>query len=333
MPNHVRIRDVAERAGVSVSLVSTYLNSPDKVGERSSAKIQRAIDDLQFVPNEAARQLRNGVSRMVAFVAFDIGDPFFTAVARGAQQRAAEAGLRLVLAETRGDQQTETEYVALFKEQRVRGVLLAPAHDPASYLTGLRRYGIEAVLIDHAPAPGWPAVVVGNRAGGRLAVEHLLDQGCTRIAVAGGTLDIPQVVDRRRGAADSVADRSDVLLMSYDSTTRDVSAGREIGHRLLASAVRPDGVFCVNDSVAAGVRETLVAAATDIPGDIAIIGYNDIATEAAGFETLSSIRVPDEHLGSTAVDLLLKSLDHPGFADQVEFTPELIIRASSRRTL
>src|SRR3546814_408601 len=113
-----RLRDVAERAGVSVSLVSAFINRPDQVSKKTSLRIEEAIRELRFVPNDAARQLRRGSSRILAFVALDAGDPFFTSVARGAQARASERRMGLVLADTHGNVDTEREDVAKSEEGR-----------------------------------------------------------------------------------------------------------------------------------------------------------------------------------------------------------------------
>lgn len=333
MATQPRLRDVAQRANVSVSLVSSYLNTPEQVAQKSRTKIAAAIEELGFVPNQAARQLRSGKSKMLAFIAFDIGDPFFSAVARGAQKRASEAGLSLVLADTDGDAESEESYVALFEEHRVRGVLLAPAHDGDRHLKRLASTKIPAVLIDQDP-PGasWPSVSVDNEAGGRLAVEHLLEQGCRRIAVIGGTLDIPQVVSRRKGAAHAVDGVGDAALVVIDTATRDSSAGLEAVARLRGSGISFDGAFCVNDSVAAGVLQALERERTAVPQDVAVIGYNDMADDVAGIADLSSVRQPHEEFGATAVELILEQIDAVAPARQVRFEPRLVVRRSSRRT-
>jgi LacI family transcriptional regulator len=332
MAGQPRLRDVAELAGVSTALVSSYLNTPHLVGEKSRAKIGQAIQDLHFVPNDAARQLRRGVSHMVAFVAFDIGDPLFVTVARGAQRRAAEAGLSLVLADTDGRTKTERRYLQLFEEQRVRGILLSPAGDPRDYLKDLASRSIPTVLIDQtAPSGRWPAVTVNDVLGGELAVGHLVSVGRRRIAVVGGPARISQVADRIKGARQaSQAAGADFEVIP--TTERTVEAGRVVGQVLAQRSPqrRPDGVFCINDSLAAGLIEAVQGQGLGVPRDLAVIGYNDtIATSAA--VPLSSIRQPHEAFGSVAIELLLEELDATWETGrrQVVFDPELVVRAST----
>lgn len=284
MPEVARLADVAERAGVSVALVSSYINTPHLVGAKSRVRIQKAIDQLNFVPNDAARQLRRGVSRMVAFVAYDVADPLFVSVARGAQRRAAEAGLSLVLADTNGQAEIESEYLQLFREQRVRGMLLSSVGDPEGHLAAAGWGGIPTVLIDQTSSTGrYPAVTVNDVLGGRLAVSHLLNLGRRHIAVVGGPETIPQVGDRVRGAREAAEEVAGASLEVVSTPGRDVADGRLIGQVLAkrSPSRRPEGVFCINDLLAAGLLEALRAEGLAVPGDVAVIGYNDTAADSA----------------------------------------------------
>ncbi|MBF4563988.1 LacI family DNA-binding transcriptional regulator [Plantibacter sp. VKM Ac-2876] len=332
MNRQPRLRDVAEVAGVSVSLVSSYINRPDSVGSKSATKISSAIEQLGFIPNQTARQLRSGMSKMLAFIAFDVSDPFFASVARGAQNRAREAGLSLVLADTNGDADSENDYVSLFEEHRVRGVILAPVDATNSQVGRLTARGIPTVLIDQDESSDlWSSVGVDNAAGGRLAVEHLLSQGCRRIAVVGGTVDIPQVALRRKGASTAAANTPDCALVVVDTVRRDASAGREAVARLLASGMPVDGIFAVNDSIAAGVLEALTETDLRVPEDVAVVGYNDMAADILGISKLSSVHHPHEEFGTAAVELVLEQFEAAAIPRQIRFTPQLVERESSRR--
>ena len=334
-PGPARLRDVAERAGVSVALVSSFINSPELVSKKSAAKIEEAIAALGFMPNAAARQLRRGVSRMIAFVAFDVADPFFASVARGAQRRAADEGLSLVLADSSGRRSTEREYLTLFGEQRVRGLLLAPVEHPSSYLEeeGLRQTRI--VFIDHpSPSPRYGSVSVNDVLGGRLAATHLLQLGRRRLAYVGGPRSIRQVADRLRGAREAVAEVPDARIEVIGTMERDTPAGREVAAALLRRPARelPDGIFCVNDNIAAGMVQVFLRdPRSQVPRDIAVVGYNDVAADAASVIPLTSVRQPHEAFGSTAVDLLIEEFAAAPDAArrQVVFDPELVIREST----
>src|SRR5688572_10424972 len=138
MSQSVGIKDVAAAAGVSVGTVSNVINRPDSVASGTRARVLAAIDRLGYVRSESARQLRAGRSRIMGLLVLDMGNPFFVDVARGAERAARAAGLRVMLCDSGQDVVEEAEYLALFAEQRVRGVLLTPADSGARNLALLR---------------------------------------------------------------------------------------------------------------------------------------------------------------------------------------------------
>ncbi|QHC65542.1 substrate-binding domain-containing protein [Rathayibacter sp. VKM Ac-2759] len=322
------IRDVAARAGVSVGTVSNVLNRPEKVGDESVQRVQEAIAELGFVRNDAARQLRAGRSRSVGLVVLDAGNPFFSELARGAQARAAEAGLSVLLASTDSDAAREDSYLDLFEEQRVSGVLISPQGEESARLARLRAHGIPCVLVDRESRdPAFSSVAVDDIAGGRLAVEHLLQLGRRRIAVIGGPESVRQVADRISGARQAVAAVEGATLEEIPTEALSVLAGREAGRAIAErdASARPDAVFCANDLLAVGVLQALVLLGEiRVPEDVALIGYDDIAFATATVVPLSSIRQPSALIGATAVELLLEQEPR-----QVVFQPELVVRAST----
>lgn len=336
----VSIRDVAERAGVALGTVSNVLNRPQKVAEPTRKRVQDAIEELGFVRNDAARQLRAGLSRTVGLVVLDIGNPFFTEVSRGVEDRAAEDGLSVLLGNSDETGSREAAHLDLFEQQRVRGLLISPVGDVYERLGRLRHRGTPIVLVDR-PAEDHPysSVWVDDVAGGRMAVDHLLARGRRRIAFVGGPATLRQVADRRTGAEQAVAGTG-ASLEIIPTAGLGVGDGHAAGSAIVArsAADRPDAVFAANDLVAIGLMQTL--AMLDhrlVPGEIALIGYDDIDFAAATVIPLSSIRQPAELIGRTAVELLLRELtaiesgrdvDH----EQVVFHPELVVRASTTVT-
>ena len=148
--NSVSIKDVALRAGVSLGTVSNVLNSPSKVSQTTRKRVEQAIDELGYVRHESARHLRAGHSRTLAYVVLDASNPFFTDVARGAQQVAEQAGLGLFLCNSNQDPTVEHHYLDLLAEQRVRGVLITPIDPDGKALSHLTRRGIPLVMVDRA---------------------------------------------------------------------------------------------------------------------------------------------------------------------------------------
>ncbi len=341
------IKDVAAQARVSVGTVSNVLNRPEMVSEPTRNRVLAAIADLGFVRNESARQLRAGLSRTVAYVVLDAGNPFFTDVARGVEEAARTEGLALFLCNSDEDAARENDYLDILLEQRVRGVLITPVDHETDRLRMLPSLGVPVVLVDRASTDptAWCSVAVDDVEGGDLAVTHLWELGHRRIAFVGGPHSIPQVADRHRGVLRSlerVGAAADTLVM-LDTAALNVAEGRRAGQRLagLPARRRPSAVFCANDLVALGLLQQMTQQGVAVTDELAIVGYDDIEFAAAAAVPLTSVRQPRHELGRTACELLLQEArfnagTSAGLAGrhvhrQVEFTPELVVRASSGR--
>jgi LacI family transcriptional regulator len=330
----VSIRDVAALAGVSVGTVSNVLNRPTKVSEATVAKVQRAIDVLGFVRNDAARQLRAGRSRSIGLVVLDVANPFFTSVARGAEEAAEAAGLSVLLGNSDDDASREASYLDLFEEQRVHGVLISPIGEGLERLERLHARGIPAVLVDRPTEdPRFASVAVDDVAGGRLAVEHLLSIGRRRLVMVAGPTSIRQVRERLAGARDAVARTSGATLEVVSTSALTVLEGRAVGEAIAAkpAAERPDGIFAANDLLAVGVLQAFAfGSSLRVPDDIALVGYDDIDFASAAVVPLTSVRQPSALIGRTGVELLLREADgDEGPREHVVFDPELVTRAST----
>jgi len=329
-----RVRDVAALAGVSPGTVSNALNHPAKVTPDTLSRIQAAIDELGFVRNDAARQLRAGSNRSVGLVVLDVANPFFTDVARGVEDELGPTRRPLILGNSAQSPERELSYLTLFEEQRVSGLLITPAGNVLDRLRRLRDRGTAVVLVDRlSRTRDFASVSVDDRLGGRLAAQHLLDVGRRRIAFIGGPLAITQVKTRLAAAQDTVDRSGTAELMVMASATMDAAAGRAAAEQFMAlpAARRPDAVFAANDLVALGVLQALTLAGVRVPDDVAIIGYDDIDFAASAAIPLSSIRQPAHQMGAAAARILLQLIADPGgtAASHTTFKPELVARQST----
>ena len=331
----VSIRDVATTAGVSVGTVSNVLNHPDKVSPATVERVHAAIDELGFVRNDAARQLRAGASRAVGLVILDGANPFFSDVARGAETAAERAGRVVLLGNSDQQVDREAHYLDLFEQHRVLGILISPVGDVTARLARLRRRGTPAVLVDRrADLTDFSSVSVDDVRGGQLAVEHLVSIGRRRLVVVGGPLDLQQVADRVAGAREAVrAAGPEVTLEVVEVPGLTVEHGRAAAAALMARPVaeRPDGVFAANDLVAMGVLQSLVMLGDlRVPDDVALVGYDDIDFARAAVVPLTSVRQPSGLIGQTAMEILQEEIDDPTREPRrVVFAPELVVRAST----
>lgn len=332
------VKEVARHAGVSVGTVSNVLNRPELVAPTTRQRVLDAIDALGFVRNESARQLRAGRSRTIGLIVLDVANPFFTDVARGAEMFAEQNDAVLMLCNSGEDPDRERRHLDMLEEQRVQGVLISPVDTDNPRLDQLAQRGVPVVLVDREAGRSRCSVAVDDVLGGRLAGSHLLEQGHRRIAYVGGPFSIRQVADRHQGIVDAVGQGGDAQggeLTTFEMPNLTVASGKVAASQIAAMPAgrRPTAVFCANDLLALGVLQEMTRQGLRVPGDVAIVGYDDIDFAAAAAVPLSSVRQPREDLGRTATDLLLDEVNNPDRHShrQVLFEPDLVVRESSAR--
>ncbi|QOR70132.1 LacI family DNA-binding transcriptional regulator [Ruania alkalisoli] len=332
-PRRPSVTDVAKEAGVSVGTVSNVLNRPDSVSPATRARVEEAIEELRFVRNASARQLRSGEITTVGAVVLDIANPFFTEMARGIEDRLAQDDHTLMLCSSDEDPEREARFLRLFEERGVRGVIATPSHGSLNGLLALRERGTDVVLLDHtSPVPDIGSVAVDDVGGASLAMNHLLDLGHTTFVFLNGPLTLRQCVDRRDGVIATLTSRGfdpAEALVEVNLDALNADAADAAVHRWLAETTeRPTAMFCANDFTALGALRALRDCGVSIPGDMAVVGYDDVIFASMLTTPLTSVRQPMHTLGWTAADMLLRESE-PGRSRQVEFEPELVVRASS----
>ncbi|MET0696817.1 MAG: LacI family DNA-binding transcriptional regulator [Acidimicrobiia bacterium] len=323
------MREVAEKAGVSIATVSNVLNRPQVVAEPTQERVREVMRDLGFVRNGSARQLRAGTSEVICVV-FPGFSAYFDELTRGVEERASEHGLVVFACATNDDTTKEETYLRVMMEQRVRGILLTRASKVfQSSGPKLRRHA-PVVLVDlESPAHDHCSTAADDGHGSEVAVKHLHDLGHRRIAWVGPT-DVPQMVTR----ADSIhRTASDLGIEVLDVVTPPktlVPAG-QFAARELHDKGMPSAVICGNDLMAVGMEMELKTLGYSIPGDVSIVGYDDIEFAAAATVPLTTVARHPARLGAAAVDLLLGGCgtrdDHTH--QQLVFPSELIVRSST----
>lgn len=327
--------DVAKAAGVSVGTVSNVLNKPELVSEATRTRVEAAIEELDFVRNASARQLRQGSISTVGALLLDIRNPFFTDVARGIEDRLTLDDHTLMLASSDDDPARETKYLRLFEEHGVLGLLVVPTGRSTVHYAEMQRRGVPIVLLD-APTtePGMSSVSVDDEAGGRLAAGHLLSRGHRRIVFFNGPHTYRQAEARRAGVdlavraagLDPTEVVEEILLGSLDAAGGDEALGAWIDRH---EGRAPEAVFCVNDLVAVGVQRRLRrVGGTDLLLRTALVGYDDIDIAQELAVPLTSVRQPTHEMGYEAAELLLRQAAGDAPRHTV-FQPELVVRASS----
>lgn len=329
------MHEVARRAGVSLGTVSNVLNHPELVSVETRLRVERTIEDLGFVRNGSARQLRVGSTQSIGLMVLDVSNPFFTEVARGAEAAASERGYIVILCNSDNSLLKEKHYLRVLQEQRVAGVLIVPVGDTAHYARALRRSGTSVVLLDQVShEANTCSVSVDDVYGGQLAGHHLLDLGHRRIAYIHGPLINAQYVDRLAGLRQAVMDAGLVpehAIVPLAAETDNAHAGAACVEAFMALEDRPTAIFCGNDYLAMGVMYELARRHVMIPQDVALIGYDDIDLAPMLAVPLTTIRQPKYELGFAATDLLLDEIVYTTSHThrQIVFRPELIVRQST----
>lgn len=328
----VGMREVAERAGVSIATVSNAINRPFKVRPATVERVQLAMDELGFVRNDAARRLKRGRSNTIGLLIEDFANPFFIDIARAIEESADEVGLSVLLGDSNRSTQRELSYLDVFEQQRVEGVIIAPVGSIDTRVDRISRHRTPTVLLDRQPGSHeLSSVALDDNAGGRMAVDHLASLGRKRIAFVGGPLSIPQVVDRLEGAREA-AQKHGIGLVHVPTGALTFDEGERIGRQLASAADLPDAIFAANDLVALGLVKALhMEEGIDVPGRVAVIGYDDISLARHSLLPLASIQQPSVEIGHTAMVLLLDEMRDPqAQRKQILLPPRLVVRDSAR---
>jgi DNA-binding LacI/PurR family transcriptional regulator len=327
---------VAREAGVSRATVSRVVNGSPKVSSDVRRAVERAVARLGYIPNPAARSLVTRRSDSVGLVITEpasrlFDDPFFPRLLRGISAELSARNLQLVLLMPEDDA-AELRLERYLAAGHVDGVLLVSLHGADPLPVHLQERGVPMVVGGRPPAGVDASFVdVDNREAARTAVHHLASLGRRRIATIAGPQDMGVGVDRLEGYLQGLAElglaRDDRLISSANFT---YEGGVAAMRALLASAPDLDAVFAASDMLAAGALSVLRAARRSVPGDVAIVGFDDSPLAAATDPPLTSVRQPIEEMGRELVRLLAESLERPQRARRrVLLSTELVPRASS----
>ncbi|WP_309066212.1 LacI family DNA-binding transcriptional regulator [Microbacterium sp.] len=326
------VKDVAAIAGVSASTVSNYLNHPQLLSARTKERVSAAIEKLGYVPNESARQLRAGSGKAIALILLDAWLPFFNELSRGVEEVTRAGGWSPFFSNSNRDRVQELRNIEMFEAHRARGIIIYPLGDVVPALERLAVRGIRSVVIGPSqPSPAVGFVRFDDVGGGRLAGEHLASLGRRRIAFLGHPERVSESADRLAGFTDAVGERAQVRTVITPDLTID--AGMAAAEELLRLPVedRPDALFATNDMLAIGALTVLLRAGLSVPGDVAIVGFDDVDQARQAIVPLTTIRQPAYEIGRAAASALLRQLEEPT-APAPEVTPfpaELIVREST----
>ncbi|GHH45677.1 LacI family DNA-binding transcriptional regulator [Streptomyces candidus] len=329
------IKTVAARAGVGRTTVSRVVNGSDLVSADARARVLAAIKELNYVPNSVARGLVTSRTDSVALVIPESesrlgSEPYFAALIRGVSAALADTRTQLQLTLVR-DQSERDQMIASVTTRRVDGVLLVSVHADDPLPGMLEEMGLPTVLAGRRDERENLSYVDSDNAGGAAAaVRHLLDRGRRRIATIAGPLDMDVGRARLAGWRDAHGEAGvpadEVLVQGGDFTEE---GGRRAMRSLLERAPDLDAVFAASDLMAVGALAELRRQDRQVPGDVAVVGFEDSVLARHTHPPLTTVRQPVEELGRTMARILTDITRHGAERQQVTLPTRLVVRESS----
>ncbi len=329
------IKDVAKLAGVSIKTVSNVLNGYPYLTDETKGRVERAMADLDYRPNIAARNLRRGRTGVIALALPNLSSPYFAEIADLVVKEAAARHLTVLIDATDGDPDREKLVAEGFRSQLLDGMILQPWSISAPFLRA-RVDKTPLVLLGERRVPTADSVAIDSRAAAQAAVAHLIGLGRRRIAAVGapGRRSGPlEPARRNEGYERALIENGlpfDPELVAHPVGDHTPEAVATAVGALLGRAPDIDAVFAFNDRAALGVIRTLTSLGVRVPEDIAVVGIDDIEAARLGTPSLSTIAPDKPGLVRTALQLLtdrIAGIDRP--AQQVVADFKLIEREST----
>ncbi|MCI0620849.1 MAG: LacI family transcriptional regulator [Acidobacteria bacterium] len=330
------IREVAQHAGVSTATVSHVMNQTVYVSPIRRERVIKAMRELGYHPNDAARALKTKKSKTVGMIIPDITNPFFPAVVRGAEDVLAQEGYTLIIGNSDSDPRKEENYYRTFQTKRTEGMLLilSPSSPPPRYLREHNLDAVPIVYVDRFHHRLSGDVVIADNVGGSFdATSHLISSGHRRIAIITGPIELVNARLRLEGFSQALrafrlkADKDLVRTGAFDT-----QSGHEQMAKLLMLSKPPSAVFVCNALMTIGALRALTEKGVRCPEDIALVSFDDLEWFSVAWPTITAVAQPAYQLGATAAELLVRRISGKlcGPPHKKVLGTELVVRDSSR---
>ncbi|MUG43483.1 LacI family DNA-binding transcriptional regulator [Paenibacillus woosongensis] len=308
----ISIKDVAKHAGVSVATVSRVLNNSGYVGQDTRVKVEKAIKELNYKPNEVARSLFKKQSSTIGLIVPDIMNPFFPELARAVEDTAIQLGYNVILCNSDGDEKKEQNYLDVLQQQYVNGIIVSSNTLTAAQI---ERLNIPVVSIDRVISKGLPTIVVENKKGAMMATRFLQSKGCRRIGHIKGNSRVLNAEERCEGYMEIVGQDPWFNETYIAEGQYDMQSSIQATLELLQRHPDIDGIFAANDIMAIGAIKAAYQLGKKVPEDIAIIGFDGISLSKATTPELTTIEQPIYEMGEKATKLLVSLMEQQQTAD------------------
>jgi LacI family transcriptional regulator len=329
----VRIKDVAQQAGVSTATVSHVINKTRFVTEPTRDRVLKAIENCNYYPNAHARSLASGRSHTIGLLVSDITNPFFPELVKSIEVAASERGYDIILASSNYDAARTSDYVRRMVGRRVAGVLLMTSEVDQQLINELMDLEVPAVFYNLEPTGGRLSnVIVDCDIGINQAINHLSMLGHRRIAHLAGPRATRAGIQRLDAFQHSMGRYiPGCESMIYEGDFR-VESGRLAASSMLAAGDLPTAVLAANDMMALGLIKELRCAGVCVPRDISVIGFDDIAFAELSDPPLSTVSLPRTELGRRVVETLMLTIEQPANSpSEFHVSTQLLTRGSTAR--
>lgn len=320
------IREVAQLAQVSPATVSRVINGTAKVDDEKKERVLRAISETGFIPNEVARSLFKKSAKIIGLILPSIKNPFFTQLACAVEKTAEKKGYRVILCNTGNIFEKEKAAIQMLEAMNADGIILNTSNE--GIYEYIKNCNMPVVTTDRRLAEGTAIGYVhsDHYKGGRLAIEHLLECGCSNIVCIKGLEGISSAKARYEGYSDVCKEmglKEQVVECDYD-----FNAGLKITEELLEKYPDVDGIIACNDMVAISVYKVLYKRGISVPGDVQIIGFDNISLSELMTPELTTIAQPIDEIGIKAAELIIEK---DNGQKEFVFETKLIVRETTKK--
>lgn len=299
------IKDVAKLAGVGVGTVSRVINNNQSVSEATREKVKWAIEQLDYVPNEVARNFKKQSSQLVGMMIPTIAHPYFSKLVFYVESELYKHGYKLLICNSETEKEKELQYIEMLKMNQVAGIIVISYHDFYNKI----KIDFPVITIDRYISSEIPHVTADNYMGGTLATEALIKGGCKKLGYLGGGSLIQTSVTKRKEAFIDIAKKHNIPYVTMEEIV-PLHQEYKLARKFLDHYPEVDGVFTSTDMFAAALIKELILRGRRVPEDVQVIGFDGIQDNDLFHPYLSTIEQPVEQIAQLSVQLLLESIMH-----------------------
>ena len=329
MRNMATIVDVAKLAGVTPTTVSRVINNRGYISEKTRNKVNEAMDQLGYQPNEIARSLTKQKSNTIGVIVPHISHPYFAKLISNLENEASKNGYKIILCNSKEKAEKEKQYLDMCKSNRVAGIVLCSGNVESNKInTG----DIPVVLLEKNFEEGKLGIQCDNYQGGKLATEHLIECGCKKVLHFSGVIDEEMPADNREKAFIDTCIKNSVkyYIKKFDINTYNQMDYYEAIKDTITEIKEIDGIFASSDLIAAQVIQVCNELNIRIPQDIKLVGFDDVEISKLTTPTITTIHQPIKEMSKLAVELIDTKYTNVEIDKQIIVPVELVVRNSTK---